>query len=76
MVLEGERVELLSSRPFAPGSRPLASLAAGGNRVWLKVHGSRQQDNGSYLVTGRLLNATREVRAALEEAIQNSPERC
>jgi len=91
--LEGDRIELVSTRAFAPGSRPKGHLEMAGpsaeaatptpdpppgksTPVWLKVHGSRRQDDGLFRVTGRLLNATREQRAALEEAIQNSPDRC
>jgi hypothetical protein len=74
--LEGDRVTLVSSRAFAPGSRPegtLEGLPAGalepeGRRIWVKVHGSRRQDDGSFRVAGRLLNPTRELRQFLKEA--------
>jgi hypothetical protein len=82
VTLDRDRVELVSSRAFAPGSRPRAHLEAeqGGDRknapIWMKVHGARRQDDGLYRVTGRLLNATRELRALLEEAILKGPDRC
>lgn len=76
-LLDGERVELVSTRAFAPGSRPKGHLElAPSTPLWMKVHGSRRQDDGFFRVSGRLLNATREQRAALEEAIQKSPNRC
>jgi hypothetical protein len=74
--IDGERLELTSTRAFAPGSRPEGTLeppgiAAGASprRIWVKVHGSRRQDDGSYLVKGRLLNATRELRDLLKEIV-------
>jgi hypothetical protein len=69
---DGERVELTSSRAFAPGSRPEGTLegVAANQRIWMKVHGSRRQEDGSYLVRGRLLNVTRELRDLLKEAVR------
>ena len=70
--LEGDRITLVSNRPFAPGSRPEGTLEAGsepaGHRIWVKVHASHRQEDGSYLVSGRLLNPTRELRQVLKEA--------
>jgi hypothetical protein len=34
--------------------------------IWMKVHGSRRNDDGSFRVTGRLLNATREIRQTVQ----------
>jgi hypothetical protein len=68
-VLDGERIEVLSSRAFAPGSRPAATLEEGGHPVWMKVHNSRRQEDGSFRVVGRLLNVTREVRDLLKGAV-------
>ncbi len=67
--VDGDRVEVVSDIAFAPGSRPEATLPDGGQRIWLKVHGSRGMQDGSYLVTGRVLNATREMLALLKEAV-------
>jgi hypothetical protein len=72
--IDGERLELTSTRAFAPGSRPEGTLEAIGEagtsrRIWVKVHGSRRQDDGSYLVRGRLLNATRELRDLLKKIV-------
>jgi hypothetical protein len=68
--LEGDRVTLVSDRAFAPGSRPEGTLEEpAGHRIWVKVHGSRRQDDGSFLVTGRLLNPTRELRQVLKGVV-------
>jgi hypothetical protein len=88
-VIEGDRVELLSTRAFAPGSRPegtfttgLAEKAAGdagaspagpaAHPIWMKVHGSRRQEDGAYHVKGRLLNVRRGVLDLLKEVVGGS----
>jgi hypothetical protein len=72
--LDGERIELSSTRAFAPGSRPegTVSLGAAASPFWMKVHGSRRQEDGNYRVSGRLLNVTREARERLKEAVSAS----
>jgi hypothetical protein len=69
--LEGDRVTLVSDRAFAPGSRPEGTLETKepGHRIWVKVHASRRQDDGTFLVTGRLLNPTRELRQVLKGVV-------
>ena len=67
-LVDGDRVELLSSRALAPGERPKATLEGRADQVWMKVHGSQRQEDGLYRVKGRLLNATRELRATLQAA--------
>jgi hypothetical protein len=67
--LAGEQLTVLSSRPFAPGSRPEGALDAGGHKVWLKVHNTRRQEDGAFRIVGRLLNVTRDVREVLKEAV-------
>jgi hypothetical protein len=70
-LLDGERVELLSTRAFAPGSRPEATLEGSSRGVWMKVHGSHREPDGRYRVAGRLLNATRELRTTLEQSMKD-----
>ncbi len=67
--IEGDRVELVCDAAFAPGSRPEATLEEGAQPIWIKVHGSRREENGLYRVTGRLLNATRPMLQILKEAV-------
>jgi hypothetical protein len=69
--LDGESIQLASTRAFAPGSRPHGTLSMGETTApfWMKVHGSRRQEGGSYQVEGRLLNATRDARERLKEAV-------
>lgn len=63
--LEGERVELRSECPFAPGTPAAGALADHPEQlVTIKVHGCRR-DGDSFLVTGRVINFTRALRALL-----------
>jgi len=66
---DDDRLSLVSSRPFAPGSRPEGTLDVGSQRIWIKVHGSRQLEDGTFRVSARLINATRELRQVLKEAV-------
>ena len=66
---DDDRLSLTSSRPFAPGSRPEGTLDVGAERIWIKVHGSRRLDDGTFRVNARLINATRELRQLLKEAV-------
>jgi hypothetical protein len=73
--LEGDRITLVSNRAFAPGSRPEGTLQTrempdpAGLRIWVKVHGSRKLEDGSFRVAGRLLNPTRELRQVLKGVV-------
>ncbi len=53
-----------STIPSAPGSRIEGELAEGGAPVRLKVHRCRK-DGEAFVIEGRLLDATRELRTAL-----------
>jgi hypothetical protein len=72
VALDDERTTWLSSRAWPPGSRPEGALADGG-RVWIKVHGSQRTEDGSFRVVGRLLDATRELRARLVASLGGAP---
>ena len=69
VLLQGELIEMRSTVPFAPGSRPSGALATAKDQtVWLKVHRSRRGPDHWFHVRGRLLNVTRELRIHLEAA--------
>ena len=62
---------LRSTKPFAPGSRPLAKLANGA-AIRLKTHRSRREDGDdgkSFTIDGRVLDLTRELRAFFSAAL-------
>jgi hypothetical protein len=65
--LDGDRVALLSTAPHAPGSRPEGALEGAGT-VRVKVARCRRQGE-RFLVEGRLLEATRALRADIERRL-------
>jgi hypothetical protein len=69
--LVDEAAVLRSTKPFAPGSRPLATLANGA-AIRLKTHRSRREegpDGKAFTIDGRVLDLTRELRAFLTDAL-------
>ena len=65
--LDGESVVVRASKPGAPGSRPVGVLPSG-SQVRMKVHRCRKSDEGdglTFTLEGRLLDATRALRAEL-----------
>jgi hypothetical protein len=61
-----DAIVLASSIPSPPGSR-LEGRVVGEPpaTVRVKVHGSKRQADGAFVLEGRVLDATREVRARL-----------
>ncbi len=68
MSLDGELINLLSTTSHAPGSRPSGALEGGGV-VRVKVARCRKQGE-RFLVEGRLLEATRGLRADIERLLR------
>jgi hypothetical protein len=64
VALDGDRVTLRSTVPSPPGSRIEGVLSVGG-RLRVKIHGAKRQEDGTFLLEGRALDLTREVRARL-----------
>jgi hypothetical protein len=64
-----DAIVLRSTVPSPPGSR-IEGLLEGEPpaTVRVKVHASKRQPAGDFLIEGRLLDATREVRARLAAA--------
>ena len=61
-------ITLRSSIPSPPGSRLEGELAGGGT-VKVKVHGSRKQEDGSFVIDGRPIDMTRELRERIEAMV-------
>lgn len=60
---DGELVVLRSSRAAPPGSPLRASIALpSASTVRIKVHACKKTDEGTFLIRGRWLDLTREVR--------------
>jgi hypothetical protein len=63
LTMEHESVTLRSTIPSPPGSRIDGTFE--GTVVRFKIHGSKKQDDGSFVLQGRALDLTREVRERL-----------
>jgi hypothetical protein len=61
-------ITLRSSVPSPPGSRIEGTLT-GGETLRVKIHGSKRQPDGSFVLEGRPLDMTRELRQKIEAAI-------
>jgi hypothetical protein len=62
-----DAIVLRSSVPSPPGSRIEGRLEGEfPATVRVKIHASKRQPEGDFVLEGRLLDATREVRARLE----------
>lgn len=60
---EGEAVVLRSTIPSPPGSRLDATFVdEPKTALRIKVHGSKKEEDGSFTIKGRLVDATRETR--------------
>jgi hypothetical protein len=68
--LEGERMTLRATVASAPGT-PLAGSLASGATVRVKVHRCRR-DGDTFLIEGRLIDATRGLRAELSALLAPS----
>ncbi len=68
-----EAVTLRSSIPSPPGSRIDGTLREGAQKVRFKVHGSKKQLEGDFVVEARAIDMTREVREMLEALTQAKP---
>jgi hypothetical protein len=65
VALVEDAITLRSSIPSPPGSRIDGTLGSG-EAVRVKVHSSKKQSDGSFVLEGRVLDMTRAVRATLE----------
>jgi hypothetical protein len=74
--VDGDAVVLRSTIPSPPGSRIEGVLSgAAPARVRVKIHSSKRTDGPSpaFVLEGRLLDATREVRERLAELARGCP---
>ncbi len=71
VAIDGERVSLLATRPSAPGC-PLAGNLNDETPVRVKVHRCRKQGE-RFLIEGRLIDATRQLRERLSALVVTTP---
>lgn len=69
-----DAVKLRSTIPSPPGSRVDGTLRAidggAGAKVRFKIHGSKRQPEGDFVLEGRAIDMTREVRDAIDGVIR------
>lgn len=71
--LDDDRVLLVSTRSFPPGSRPSGALPSG-SRIRLKTLGS-QREGDTFNVRARLLDATRALRDEIARSLSITAEK-
>jgi hypothetical protein len=60
-------VTLRSTIPSPPGSRIEGALE--GSSVRVKIHGAKKQEDGTFVLEGRVLDLTRDLRARFEKEL-------
>ncbi len=77
--LDGEQVVLRSTTSAPPGARLEADLVAGlaegeaRPRVKVKSHGSKKEEDGTFTLKGRLVDANRALRERLVGLLTPGP---
>lgn len=68
VLLIGDVVTLRSTVPSPPGSRIDGALSSEPNvKVRVKIHGSKKQADGIFVLTGRPIDLTNDTRAKIED---------
>ena len=62
--LVGEAATIRSSIPSPPGSR-LEGKLDDGTTIRVKIHGCKKQDDGAFVLTGRMIDLTKVLRERL-----------
>jgi hypothetical protein len=66
-------IVLRSSVPWPPGSRVEGTMESGAPATLrMKVHASRRQPEGDFVVEGRTLDMTRDTRERIERALTSA----
>lgn len=71
VALKDDAVTLRSTVPSPPGSRiegVLAGVASVGDPVRVKVYSSKRQEDGQFVIDGRMLDMTRTLRDKISPA--------
>jgi hypothetical protein len=70
MALKDDAITLRSSIPSPPGSRIEGALEAPREVVRVKVHSSKQKEDGGFVIEGRVLDMTRALRERLSSSVE------
>ena len=69
-----DAVTLRSSTPSPPGSRICGTLRGSGEQLRFKIHGSKKQPEGDFVLDGRAIDLTRALRERLAALVGVAPE--
>ncbi len=64
--IAGESISLLATISAPPGASLEGTMDLRGEPLRVKVHGSKKQPNGNFIIDGRCVDMTRELRKELE----------
>jgi hypothetical protein len=70
VALKDDAITLRSSIPSPPGSRIEGALEEPREMVRVKVHSSKQKEDGGFVLEGRVLDMTRAVRERLGAGVE------
>ncbi len=66
VALKDDAITLRSTIPSPPGSRIEGAMASGApDAVRVKIHSSKRQEDGAFVLEGRVLDMTRALRERL-----------
>ena len=65
LALSEDVITVRSSVAYPPGARVEGALESG-RAMKMKVHGSKRQDDGSFVISGRPIDLLREVREEVQ----------
>lgn len=72
--VSNDAIRIASSVPSPPGSRIEGAVDGdAGTKLWVKIHSSKKQPDGSFVLEGRPLNLGKELRERLAGAASGSP---
>ena len=74
--LAGESISLMATISAPPGASLEGKIdLRNGEPLRVKVHGSKKQTDGSFIIDGRCVDMTRELRKELEMLVAKSPQK-
>jgi hypothetical protein len=74
--MAGESISLSAAISAPPGASLEGKIdLRAGEPLRVKVHGSKKQSDGGFIIDGRCVDMTRELRKELEALVAKSPEK-
>lgn len=70
--IDDDRITLRSTTSAPPGARLDATLASG-EAVKIKSHGTHKEEDGTFTLNGRLLDAPRALRETIAALVRDTP---